>query len=192
MVELIKSSEYVVMPWKNGQGVTSQIDIFPKEATFPSKDFHWRLSSARVQSSGPFSQFPGCDRYLSVLQGEGLILNETSIGPNEVFNFPGEDLIFGKLINETVIDLGIIFRRDTVQAAMISESIPAGQTRELILDYDVNYLFCTQGSFEASQHEVREHDCLKLTALKNITITANKKQNLRFFLIQVSLGVRIS
>lgn len=187
MIQLIKSSEYLVMPWKNGQGVTSQIDIFPPGESFPGDKFLWRVSSATVQSSAPFSQFPGCDRYLSVLQGDGLILNETVLNPNEIYHFHGEDLIFGKLINKTVLDLGVIFRRDSVRAAMTWKTVPAEKNMKLPLDYEVNYLFCAQGNFALSPHQVQEGDCLKVSNIKNIEITVEGPKDLKFFLIQLSL-----
>ncbi len=52
-VQLIKKSDCILMPWKNGLGMTSQIDIFPAKAHFPD-GFLWRLSSATVKTSSAF------------------------------------------------------------------------------------------------------------------------------------------
>lgn len=187
MIKLIKKADYVQMPWKNGQGLTAQIDIFPADAVFPGNDFLWRLSSATVHAASPFSQFPGCDRYLSILKGDGLFLNKKILGSKEIYYFHGEEEIHGKLINNTVLDLGLIFRRDSVRATMTFEHIPAGQTREWILDYDVNYIYCDQGSFKTPFHTVLEGDCLKITDVKNIELNADIQKDLNFILIQVTL-----
>lgn len=54
-------------PWKNGGGETAEILCHPQGAGFG--DFNWRISTARVASSGPFSTFEGIDRILTVLEG---------------------------------------------------------------------------------------------------------------------------
>lgn len=58
------------MPWKNGLGMTLELAVEPPSATLES-DFHWRLSSAEVATSGPFSAFPGLQRWLLLLDGAG-------------------------------------------------------------------------------------------------------------------------
>lgn len=60
MLQIIKKDEYQVMPWKNGKGFTSQIDINPATATLAGQNFLWRISSATIKGSDPFPQFPGC------------------------------------------------------------------------------------------------------------------------------------
>lgn len=59
------------MPWKNGGGTTLELAVEPPGATLET-GFRWRLSSAEVRSSGPFSAFPGLDRWLLLLEGAGL------------------------------------------------------------------------------------------------------------------------
>ena len=66
-MQLLRSSDYKRMPWKNGGGETIEIMVSPPAADFTSMD--WRLSMATVASDGPFSSFPGIDRTLSVLSG---------------------------------------------------------------------------------------------------------------------------
>jgi environmental stress-induced protein Ves len=53
--------------WKNGKGFTSELSIFPRGADLET--FGWRVSIAEVRQSGPFSNFPGIDRSLAVLEG---------------------------------------------------------------------------------------------------------------------------
>ena len=53
--------------WKNGKGFTSELTVFPRGAGLET--FGWRVSIAEVKESGPFSNFPGIDRSLAVLEG---------------------------------------------------------------------------------------------------------------------------
>lgn len=189
MVQIIKNTEYTVMPWKNGQGVTSQIDIYPPNAAFPGNEFLWRVSSATVQASSAFSQFNGYDRYLTILKGDGLMLNETKLGPYEIIHFKGEETIFAKLIDKTVVDLGVIYRRDFVQCSMSIETIPGGKSAKLKLSGDTNYLFCAEGIFKLGKQEAKAGDCVKTANVEEIEITTGNHKELKFFLIQISLLV---
>jgi len=65
------SEAYQVMPWRNGLGVTVELarEDGPGEA-----GFLWRLSRADVAQDGAFSNFPGIDRTLLLLNGAGLTL----------------------------------------------------------------------------------------------------------------------
>ncbi len=72
-VTLLKAENHRRMPWKNGGGVTVEIAVHPQGASVD--DFDWRVSMATVASHGPFSIFPGIDRTLSVLEGDGILLD---------------------------------------------------------------------------------------------------------------------
>ena len=66
------------MPWRNGGGTTLELAVEPPGATLET-GFRWRLSSAEVGVSGPFSPFPGLDRWLLLLEGGGF---EVDFGPH--------------------------------------------------------------------------------------------------------------
>lgn len=117
-MKLIRAHEHKIMPWKNGLGTTAEIDIFPKGADFIKGDFDWRLSSAQVTASNQFSQFPGHDRWLMVLRGEGMMLNSQPLLLNQIVKFPGEDKIMCSLLGGPVEDLGVIFNRNLYDCEM--------------------------------------------------------------------------
>lgn len=142
---IIRKSDHSVMPWKNGQGSTSQIDIVPKGSSFPDGDFLWRLSSAAVEASGPFSLFPSCDRWLVVLSGQGLLLNGKTMGPFTPFQFKGEESIHAELLQKAVVDLGLIYRRDKVQAQMTVVQLAAMASQELSAGVGSAYVYCVTG-----------------------------------------------
>ena len=63
------------VPWKNGRGVTEELALWPPHARFERGDFEWRISKARIEDAGPFSNFEHHDRILVVTAGDGLVLD---------------------------------------------------------------------------------------------------------------------
>jgi environmental stress-induced protein Ves len=68
-VKILPRAGYRRMPWKNGGGVTEEIAREPAEG-----EFAWRLSMARIDAPGPFSDFSGYSRVMVLLEGAGLTL----------------------------------------------------------------------------------------------------------------------
>lgn len=62
-----RASERVFDAWKNGGGRTATLASHP-EAAGPG-GFDWRISTALIDRSGPFSEFPGCTRLFTVIAG---------------------------------------------------------------------------------------------------------------------------
>ena len=61
---------YVEQPWANGRGVTREIAA-DRGASTTEAPFQWRLSiAALAPPGGPFSEIPGVDRVLTLLDGE--------------------------------------------------------------------------------------------------------------------------
>jgi environmental stress-induced protein Ves len=114
-MRIIRASNYRVMPWKNGGGSTTEIAVFPAEASLDT--FEWRISMAHVGTDGPFSSFPGIDRTLAVLAGGGIVLASDEAGDVTLdrdtapHSFPGERAIAGRLINGPIDDLNVMTRR---------------------------------------------------------------------------------
>ncbi|AQS64265.1 Protein Ves [Rhizobium rhizogenes] len=112
---LLRASDYKRMPWKNGGGETVEIAIFPPAASV--NDFDWRISMATVASDGPFSIFPGIDRTLSILQGNGMAL---AIAANEPLlltmesaplPFSADVPVNATLPGGPIVDLNVMTRR---------------------------------------------------------------------------------
>lgn len=115
-MRILRRAEYRRMPWKNGQGLTEEVAIFPPGS--PLDGFDWRISIAHVSVAGPFSPFPGVDRSIALLDGDGLVLDlpngdVTLVAPSEPpFSFPGEWDISSRNIGGPTIDLNIMTKRD--------------------------------------------------------------------------------
>ena len=78
-MRLIGPADYRHMPWKNGGGVTIEIAVSPSGSSLDT--FDWRVSMATVIEPGPFSSFPGIDRTLCVLTGNGSVGSILMGGP---------------------------------------------------------------------------------------------------------------
>src|ERR1700720_3517473 len=78
-LKIVRASDCLTTPWKNGGGSTTEIAAAPEGASLDI--FDWRISMARVASDGPFSDFPGIDRTLAVVSGHGLALTIGDAAP---------------------------------------------------------------------------------------------------------------
>lgn len=110
----IPHSKYKMMPWKNGGGVTAEIDRAPAG----DGPYLWRLSQASIHNDGPFSLFPGFDRWLTVWQGDPIFLNDVKLARLEPLRFSGDESTFCRLAGAPVRDVGLIFDRAKVNAEM--------------------------------------------------------------------------
>jgi len=172
MMKLLKNSDYQTMTWKNGLGSTAQIEIHPATADFSQGNFLWRVSSASVRSDGPFSQFPGYDRWLIVLAGKGLLINGFPLQPLSPFHFSGNELIHSELIHEAVTDLGIIYRPDKIDTSMKVQELHGTQT--LALTPGVHLLYCLTGQIQTPNLTVSANDTLKVTGPAVVELTPPK------------------
>lgn len=114
-LRLLKAAGHRRMPWKNGGGETVEIAVFPPEADLSA--FGWRVSMATVATDGPFSTFPGIDRTLSILEGNGMELDIAGRSPvvltktSEPLAFPADAATTAKLVSGTIVDLNVMTRR---------------------------------------------------------------------------------
>ncbi|MGX5803911.1 HutD/Ves family protein [Bradyrhizobium sp. Arg314] len=114
-MRILRAAGYRVMPWKNSGGTTTEIAVSPLGAGLD--DFDWRVSMARVETSGPFSSFAGIDRTLSVLEGDGVVLDIAGRPPVRLaaasapLAFPGDVPTSAALINGPITDLNVMTRR---------------------------------------------------------------------------------
>lgn len=113
-IGVYKAAERRFQPWKNGGGETAEIVVSPAGADFET--FNWRISTARVAQSGPFSVFPGVDRILAVLEGGAMRLelgNETHFvnSDSPPVAFSGALPCMADLDRDPLLDLNVMVRR---------------------------------------------------------------------------------
>ncbi len=113
-VRIVRAADLVRVPWKNGGGTTAEVAAFPEGADFET--FGWRISMADVASDGPFSIFPGIDRTLIVVEGNGIELEVGGVShrldaASPALSFSGDDRTVGKLLSGPIRDLNVMTRR---------------------------------------------------------------------------------
>ena len=114
-MKVIRLADCPVVPWKNGGGTTTEIAVSPEGAGHDA--FDWRVSMAEVASDGPFSLFPGIDRTITVIEGEGMELTiegseAVVLGVDDApLDFPGDVQTSAKLLKGPIRDLNVMTRR---------------------------------------------------------------------------------
>ena len=109
---VLHPSDYQAMPWKNGGGTTTEI----WKAASPEGAMLWRLSIADVASDGPFSEFPGIDRWIMVIEGKGMDLTVDGhrhrlSEPFQPFSFSGDAKTDCRLIAGAIRDFNLMVAR---------------------------------------------------------------------------------
>lgn len=118
---VIPAYEYRRERWRNGAGWTREIHAEPGTA---GSDWHWRLSIAEIEQDAAFSTFPGVDRELVLLSGNGLQLDMdgrpsiTLSPPHGRCRFAGERAVTGRLIDGPTHDFNLMWRRDAFSAQL--------------------------------------------------------------------------
>jgi environmental stress-induced protein Ves len=124
MLQRFAVADLTPMPWKNGGGTTREIVCQPSGTGMD--DFDWRVSIATITKAGPFSAFPGVDRVIMLLQGDGVRLH-TATGadpridhrldtPLAPFAFSGDVALDCTMLGGTSTDFNVMTRRGKVQA----------------------------------------------------------------------------
>ena len=130
---ILRSSDYQRMPWKNGGGTTTEI----WKAASPTGEMLWRLSIADVASDGPFSEFPGIDRWIMVISGNGMELTIDRMGARRLDRrfapiiFPGDAKTECRLIDGPIRDFNFMVARGFGKGLLEIVTPPPGTTTAL-------------------------------------------------------------
>jgi environmental stress-induced protein Ves len=144
--------------WKNGLGFTDEIAIYPEGASLARGDFLWRVSSARIERSSPFSAFPHHDRVLVVLNGAGVRLSHqiaageppdvVELPVLEPYDFPGDVPTQCELLGGPIRDLSVFVRKGEAHAEVEVLRIAAGESLQWGCPGGVGFLLVVQGELE--------------------------------------------
>lgn len=124
---IIHAADLVATPWKNGQGVTWEIAIDPPGAGLDR--FRWRVSRARIEADGSFSLFPGCERWIVCVEGQGFALAFEDgailpVPPARLVAFPGDRPVTCRLVDGPCTDINVIARRGLVREVALAVASP--------------------------------------------------------------------
>ena len=80
-------------------------------------NFDWRISIADIEQDGPFSPFPGVERSIMLLDGDGVVLNGPGISHQlknfyHPFHFPGDAILSARLLGGRSRDFNVMVRRE--------------------------------------------------------------------------------
>ncbi|MBB4236932.1 HutD family protein [Rhizobium esperanzae] len=129
-MRILRAGDYKRMPWKNGGGETVEIAVSPEDAGLAG--FDWRVSMATVATDGPFSIFPGIDRTLAILDGNGMVLDIEGRAPallttaSDPLAFPADIPVAARLQDGAITDLNVMTRRARLAHTLIRIDIDGG------------------------------------------------------------------
>ena len=149
MVRLLTPADYRSMPWKNGGGCTTEITAHPPWAGID--DFAWRVSVAEVDRDGPFSRFPGIDRTIVLLDGEGMRLRGGTLDadlttPFALYTFFGDEAIDCTLVAGGIRDFNAMFRRGRARGSV---AVVRGESAEFA-PTDFRLAYAAMGTHECT------------------------------------------
>lgn len=126
-------SDYRVMPWKNGLGVTTELVVEPPGAALDA--FDWRLSIAELRASGPFSTFAGYDRTIVQLDGPPMTLTHGARAPVRLgvlrpHVFSGDEVTACE-VGGVAHDFNLVVRRAFARGAVTAHALEAGDRLDL-------------------------------------------------------------
>ncbi|HAZ13727.1 MAG: hypothetical protein A2X86_16605 [Bdellovibrionales bacterium GWA2_49_15] len=163
-LRILKSKDYTRLPWKNGLGYTEQIVIHPGESDFASGDFLWRLSTAPVNSPGPFSLFPEHERFLTIIQGSGIELShgqkKISLPAFTPYQFSGALETSCELPFGPVVDLNFFWRPEKSSVHFEIVNFQKGEEFLWAPEGLTNFLFLAEGRVQAGEHSLECFDTL--------------------------------
>nr|WP_307437599.1 HutD family protein [Labrys monachus] len=129
-MRVIRFASLTPTPWKNGGGTTTEIAVSPDGAGL--ENFDWRVSIAVVAGDGPFSLFPGIDRALTLIEGDGLAMAIEGRPPltlttaSDPLPFPGDVPVSASLIGGPIRDLNVMSRRGRIRHHVARHDLRAG------------------------------------------------------------------
>jgi len=105
-------------PWKNGGGLTRDLLAWPDAA-----GWQLRISVAEVARGGPFSAYPGVERWFAVVQGAGVLLQlkdgiRKLNTESEPLCFDGSDAPGCELVAGATLDLNLMVQKQAGSAWM--------------------------------------------------------------------------
>lgn len=160
----LRPSDYIVMPWKNGGGATTELAREPNDGDDP---FLWRISIATVDRAGPFSKFEGYERIITLLSGAGMTLDFGAAHPPVrldkrllPFRFSGDWQTDCHLLGGTVTDFNVMAARGKSAARV--EAIECGtEGTSAAVTGEYAFLYVVEGRAAC---EVSSHTAIALAA----------------------------
>ena len=124
-LHIVRDSDVAPARWRNGGGWTRELLAWPAP-----QGWAVRVSVADIVADGPFSAFPGVERWFAVLEGDGVTLDHdggaaTPLRAGDpVHRFAGDVATGCRLLGGTTRDFNLMVRREAATATVAP--LPAG------------------------------------------------------------------
>lgn len=137
---------YRLQPWKNGQGETTEIAV---DGLAP---YRWRVSSATLSHSAPFSPYPDYHRIILLVNGGPVILQHTDGGekmlsPYRPYAFRGNIETFAK-VSLPAVDFNVFTLSKKAKASIYPTFFKTKEEFQFPLPAGEHLLFCCEGEIE--------------------------------------------
>jgi environmental stress-induced protein Ves len=130
---IVRFAELAGVPWRRGGGVTREVVAVLGSGP---EGFDWRVSIADVDEPGSFSAFPGVERIITVVEGEGMDLVidgvEHHLGLHEPLSFDGASQTSCSRLAGPIRDLNVMTRSDRLSATVAIRDL--SETRPIAVD----------------------------------------------------------
>jgi environmental stress-induced protein Ves len=128
-LHMVRCDQLEPQPWRNGGGRTRELLAWPH-----ASDWSLRISLADIERDGPFSPYPGVDRWFAVVDGAGVLLKlphgAHSLDANSApLRFRGEDAPACALRDGPTRDLNLMSQRQRGRATM-QRAVPGMEFHE--------------------------------------------------------------
>lgn len=145
-IRLLELQDQRIMPWKNGGGITRELAVFPGHAALAGTEpFLWRISIADIAADGPFSAFPGYDRSIMLIAGQGMELDMQDAAPVQLrecykpLRFSGDTPTYCRLLDGPVRDFNVMSARGRIEHHC---EIVSGGAAEAVWERGAMTVFC--------------------------------------------------
>lgn len=160
------------IPWASG--TSTEIFIFPADASFASRNFLFRISTATVEADeSVFTHFAGITRHLMILQGELELIHEgrytKHLKPFDQDTFSGEWRTRSK---GRVTDFNLMLKQRAT-GSLTAHHIEHGKTLSLTASGDYYFIYVASGEGNYENNEiVNTGDLLHIPAGTQINLLA--------------------
>ena len=167
---IVRLSDCPPQPWKNGLGSTREIAVQPSGAG--SGDFLWRVSIAEVDSAAPFSRFPGIDRQIALLDGNGftMTLDDGRVHPLTTpfapFAFAGEAGVAVNLVDGPTRDFNLMVRRERARG----EVLVWQESGTCLADPSTVLVYCARGEIDTAEGALQAGDAWRPSSTTPFTL----------------------
>lgn len=126
-------------------------------------DFLWRVSIAEVDSAAPFSSFPGIDRQIALLDGNGFTMTlddgrvHALTTPFVPFAFAGEARVAVTLLDGPTRDFNLMVRRAQARGEIQVLQEPGTQ----MPDPTTVLVYCARGVIDTTEGPLHAGDAWK-------------------------------